>query len=518
MDNKIKLRDFHQAKWDEPIIFELSSKGQRGILLPKLPVELDYDIENIVPDEILRKNKPNLPELSQPQVLRHFLRLSQETLGQDINIDIGLGTCTMKYSPKINEQFVRNQYFTELHPYQKDSTTQGVLEIIYKTEQLLKSISGMDAFSFQPAGGAQAIYSNASILRKYHEDRGEGHLRTEIITTTFSHPVNAASPHTKGFKVITLMPDPVTGYPSVESLKSVVSDRTAGLFITNPEDTGIFNPHIKEMVDIVHAHGGLCIGDIADANGLFGISRAIESDYDMCHYNLHKAFSSPHGSMGPGCGAQGVKSFLEKYLPVPRVVFDENEYKLDYNKPDSIGKVRKFYGVIAAVLRTYSWLMSIGEDGLREVSQLSILNNNYLMKKMLSEVKGLSAPYSEGEYRMEQVRYSWEKLKDDTGLGTDEIERRTMDYGLQEYYQSHPPYLVPEPFTPEPNETYSKDEIDEYAEIIRKVSEEAYDNPELVRTAPHNSTISLIKQPPITDPNKLIVTWRAYKKKKNSIR
>jgi len=517
MDSKTKLRNFHQAKWDEPIIFELSTKGQRGILLPDLPDELECKIDEIIPKEIFRQVKPNLPELSQPQVLRHFLRLSQETLGQDINIDIGLGTCTMKYSPKINEQFVRNQKFTELHPYQDDFTTQGILEIIYKTEQLLKAISGMDAFSFQPAGGAQAIYSNASILMKYHEDRGEGDSRTEIITTTFSHPVNAASPHTKGYNVITLMPDPVTGYPSVDALKAVVSEKTAGFFITNPEDTGIFNPHIKEMVDIVHDHGGLCIGDIADANGLFGISRAIDSDYDMCHYNLHKAFSSPHGSMGPGCGAQGVKSFLEKYLPVPRVVFDGEMYHLDYDKTESIGKIRKFYGVIAAVVRTYSWLMSIGEDGLREVSQLSILNNNYLMKKMLSEVKGLSAPYSEGEFRMEQVRYSWAKLKVDTGLGTDDIERRTMDYGLQEYYQSHPPYLVPEPFTPEPNETYSKDEIDEYAAIIKKVSEEAYENPELVKSSPHNSTISYIKQPPITDPSKLIVTWRAFKKTKENI-
>lgn len=514
MDREVKLRNFHQAKWDEPIIFELSTKGQRGILMPSLPPDLQYSLDDLVPPNMKRTKKPNLPELSQPQVLRHFLRLSQETLGQDINIDIGLGTCTMKYSPKINEQFVRNEKFSELHPYQDEDTTQGILEIIYKTEQLLKAISGMDAFTFQPAGGAQAIYSNASILKRYHEDKGEGDKRTEIITTTFSHPVNAASPHTKGYKVITLMPDPVTGYPSVEALKAVVSDKTAGLFLTNPEDTGIFNPHIKEMVDIVHQHGGLCIGDIADANGLFGISRAIDSDYDMCHYNLHKAFSSPHGSMGPGCGAQGVKSFLEKYLPAPRVSYDGERYYLDYDNPDSIGKIRKFYGVIAAVLRTYSWLMSIGEDGLREVSQLSILNNNYLMDKMLKEVKGLSAPYSEGMYRMEQVRYSWAKLKEDTGLGTDDIERRTLDFGLQEYYQSHPPYLVPEPFTPEPNETYSKDEIDEYAAIIKKVSEEAYENPDIIKTAPHNSTISIMDKPPITNPNKLIVTWRVYLKNK----
>lgn len=514
MSKNIKLRNFHEAKWDEPIIFNLSTPGQRGILLPRLEKELDIDLDNIIPANMKRKNKPLLPELSQPQVLRHFLRLSQETMGQDINIDIGLGTCTMKYSPKINEQFVRNQKFSELHPYESNENIQGILEIMYKMEEFLKNISGMDAFSFQPAGGAQAVFSNASILKAYHSDRGEGDKRDEIITTTFSHPVNAASPHTKGYKVITLMPDNDTGYPSVEALKAVLSDRTAGLFITNPEDTGIFNPNIKKMTDLVHEAGGLCIGDIADANGLFGIVRASEQGYDMCHYNLHKAFSSPHGSMGPGCGAQGVKAFLEKYLPSPVIKYDGECYSMDYDRPSSIGKVRKFYGVAAAVLRAYSWIMSIGEDGLREVSELSILNNNYLMKKVLSEVKGISAPYSEGDFRMEQVRYSWGKLKDDTGIGTDEIERRMTDFGVQEYYQSHPPYLVREPFTPEPNETFSKDEIDEYAEILKRVSQEAYESPEIVKTAPHNAPISLIKQSAITDPEKLIVTWRVYKRNK----
>lgn len=514
MSKNIKLRNFHEAKWDEPIIFELSTPGQRGILLPRLETELDTDVDTIIPSNLIRKSRPLLPELSQPQVLRHFLRLSQETMGQDINIDIGLGTCTMKYSPKINEMFVRNHKFSELHPYESKENIQGILEIMYKMEKFLKNISGMDAFTFQPAGGAQAIFSNASILKAYHTDRGDGDKRNEIITTTFSHPVNAASPHTKGYKVITIMPDNDTGYPSIDSLRAVISDRTAGLFITNPEDTGIFNPNIKEMTDLVHEVGGLCIGDIADANGLFGICRASEQGYDMCHYNLHKAFSSPHGSMGPGCGAQGVKAFLEKYLPSPVVKFDGECYCLDYDRPSSIGKVRKFYGVTATVLRAYAWIMSIGEDGLREVSELSILNNNYLMNKVLKEVKGISAPYSQGNFRMEQVRYSWGKLKDDTGIGTDEIERRMTDYGVQEYYQSHPPYLVREPFTPEPNETFSKDEIDEYAEILKKVAQEAYESPEIVKTAPHNAPISIVEQPPIKDPEKLIVTWRVYKRNK----
>ncbi len=452
--------------------------------------------------------------MAQPQVLRHFLRLSQETLGQEFNIDIGLGTCTMKYTPKINEQFVRNTKFASLHPLQDEDTVQGILEIIYKMEGILKEISGLDAFTFQPGGGAQAVYSNASVLKAYHEDRGEGEQRDEIITTVLSHPVNAAAPHTKGYKIITLSPEGGTGYPSVEQLKAVVSERTAGLFVTNPEDTGIFNPHIKEMVDIVHEAGGLCIADIADANGLFGISRAGEVGYDMCHYNLHKSFSSPHGSMGPACGAQGVKEFLRKYLPKPRVELDGEKYYFDNDRESSVGKIREFYGVIAVVLRAYSWVMSIGGEGIKQVSELSILNNNYLMKRLLEEAKGISAPWSDGEFRMEQVRFSFEKLKEDTGVGTADLNRRVVDYGLQTYYESHPPLLIKEPFTPEPNETYSKKEIDEFADIFIKMTEEAYENPELVISAPHNSTISKVDFDPNLKPEDLIVTWRVYKEKK----
>ncbi len=517
MQKEIKLRNFHEAKWDEPIVCELSVPGQRGILIPPAEKGIQNeigDIEKVIPASLKRKKAPNLPEIAQPQVLRHYLRLSQETMGQEIVADIGLGTCTMKYSPKINEQFVRNSKFADLHPLQDDETTQGILEIIYKAEQCLKAISGMDAFSFQPGGGGQAVFSNASVLKAYHTARGEGEQRNEIITTILSHPVNAASPATKGFKVITLMPDPKTGCPSVEALKSVVSEHTAGLFITNPEDTGIFNSQIKEMVDIVHSVGGLCIADQADYNGLFGICRARDAGFDMCHFNLHKSFSSPHGCMGPCCGAQGVKEELAQYLPKPRVKFDGEKYYWDYDGKTSIGKVRKFYGVVATVLRAYAWIMAMGAEGLREVADTAIINNNYLMKKMLTNVKGISAPWQEGEFRMEQVRYSWEKCKEDTGVGTEDIERRAGDYGLQSYFLSHHPWLIAEPMTPEPTEAYSKADLDEYAAIFEKISEEAYSDPELVKNAPYKTAISKVSHPGIDDPNDLIVSWRVYKKKK----
>ena len=252
-----KLRNFHEAKWDEPVIFEQSVPGSRSILFPDVSqkaMPVTGDVSDLIPDHLKRQKSPALPEMAQPQVLRHYLRLSQETIGQDINIDIGLGTCTMKYSPKINEQFVRSSKFTEMHPYQDDDTAQGILKIIYDFEQIMKEISGLDAVSFQAGGGGQGIYANAAVLKKYFEDKGEADQRTQIITTILSHPLDSAAPATKGFEVISLYPDE-NGYPSLENLKAVVSEKTAGIFITNPEDTGVFNPIIREFVDVVHEAG-----------------------------------------------------------------------------------------------------------------------------------------------------------------------------------------------------------------------------------------------------------------------
>ena len=273
--SELKRRNFHEAQWDESLIFEQSVPGSRSILFPDVSDEAGVDAKSLIPANLTRREKPEMPELAQPQVLRHYLRLSQETIGQDFDVDIGLGTCTMKYSPKINEQFVRSPKFAEMHPYQDDETAQGVLKLIYDFEQIMKEISGLDAVSFQAGGGGQGIYANAAVLKKYWRDRGEENKRTQIITTILSHPIDSAAPATKGFEVISLYPE-ANGYPSVEALKAVVSEKTAGIFITNPEDTGVFNPIIREFVDIVHEAGGLCVCDMADYNGLFGIVRAKE--------------------------------------------------------------------------------------------------------------------------------------------------------------------------------------------------------------------------------------------------
>jgi glycine dehydrogenase subunit 2 len=317
-----------------------------------------------------------------------------------------------------------------------------------------------------------------------------------------------------GFKVITLYPNE-DGYPDIEALVAAISDRTAGLLITNPEDTGIYNPKIAEFTRLVHAAGGLCSYDQANANGILGITRAREAGFDLCHFNLHKTFSTPHGCGGPAVGATGVTKELIPFLPVPLVDFDGEKYYLNYDIPNSIGKIRPFYGVAPAVLKAYAWVMALGAEGLREVAETAVLNNNYLLRKILS-IRGASAPYAEGKRRIEQVRYSWEKLYEETGVHSDELGIRAADFGVH-YWTSHHPYVVPEPCTLEPTESYSKEELDEYAAIIENVANEAYANPELVKNAPYNSTVHTIDHSPLDDPQQWCITWRAYKRKAQKI-
>jgi glycine dehydrogenase subunit 2 len=296
-------------------------------------------------------------------------------------------------------------------------------------------------------------------------------------------------------------------------LKASLSERTAAIMITNPEDTGIYNPRIEEYVKAAHKVGALCSYDQANANGMLGIARAKEAGFDLCHFNVHKTFSTPHGCMGPAMGAQGVVAKLAKFQPVPKVAFDGKKYYLDYNQPESIGKVRAFFGNASIVVKAYAWIMQHGHDGLREVAECSVLNNNYMEKK-IREIPGVVVWYAEGKRRLEQVRYCWTKLKEETGVGTDDVMRRMADFGLQHYWTSHHPWVVPEPFTLEPCESYSKDDIDEYVAVLRQCSKEAYENPEYIKNAPYNLPVHKVPEPEIDEPEKIAVTWRQYLKKK----
>lgn len=509
------LRDFHEAKWDEPIIYEMSVPGERGILPPAAAESVKEevgDVNALIPEGLRRKTAPDLPEVGQMRVNRHYMRLSQEVMGVDVSIDLGEGTCTMKYSPKIQEHTVSwNSKMTDLHPMQDESTMQGTLEIYYETERYLKSISGMDRFCFQPGGGAHGAFTNASIIRKYFRDKGED--RDEIITTIFSHPCDAGSPATVGFKVVDLMNDPVEGYPTLDAFKAALSEKTAAIFITNPEDTGIFNPNIKDYVDAAHAVGALAVYDQANVNGIMGITRAREAGFDLIHYNLHKTFSSPHGGMGPGCGAIGIREELADYLPVPRVVKNEDgSFSLDWKgEGHTIGQVRAFMGNAQVVTRAYMWLRSLGPEGVREAAMCAVLNNQYMIKQ-IEKIKGVTMYYAEGKRRIEQCRYSWEQLEKDTGLGTEDVLRRMVDYGCEHYWESHHPHIVPEPFTLEPTDSFSKDDLDQFIAVMKKVAEECYENPEIVRTAPHNAPCHGIKNYYESDPSKVICSWKQYKK------
>lgn len=512
------LRPFHQASWNEPILLELSNPGERGIIPPPVEAELRVagsgDPLEGIPEGLQRSAAPALPELSQPRILRHYLRLSQETMGNDTDIHLGLGTCTMKYSPKVNEELIRSPKVADLHPLQDDETVQGMLEVFYRFERMLCAVSGLSRFTLQPAGGSQGVYANARMIRAYHAARGDGE-RDEIITTIFSHPCDGAGPATAGYKVITVYAGE-KGYPEPDAIRRAVSERTAGLMITNPEDTGLFNPYIDEIVDIVHDAGGLCHYDQANANGILGITRAGDAGFDLCQFNLHKTFSSPHCSMGMPVGACGVTADLAPFLPTPTVEYDGTRYSLDYDRPQSVGKIRSFMGVPATVVRSFAWVLSLGAEGLREVAETAVLNNNYLASRLAS-VPGVEVSFADTNpaRRLEQIRYSLARLQEETGIGTLDVARRTADFGVASYFPSHEPWVVAEPMTLEPSESYSRADLDEYAEIIGEIAREAYEDPEAIRSSPQRSTVHQLDLAPHDDPEQWALTWRAYQRKRS---
>jgi len=506
-------RRFHQAQWDEPIVFELHRSGERGIAVP--PVEPGVreavgDVVAALPAALRRPAPPQLPEIGQMRVLKHYLRLSQETLGSDVNVDIGQGTCTIKYSPKVNDQLIEVPQLRELHPHQSEASVQGALEITWRLEQLMAEISGMHAVTFQSPGGSAGIWTNIAMIRAYHASRGEGEQRDEVITTIFSHPSNAAAAKEAGYKVITIYPD-ADGYPDLAAMKAALSDRTAAIMVTNPEDTGIYNPAIKEWVDAAHAVGALASYDQANASGILGITRARDAGFDVCQFNLHKTFSAPHGCGGPAAAANAVSEALAPFLPGPRIVRAGDGYTVHGPGPSSIGHVAPGFGVVLHVVRAYAWIMALGAEGLRTASEIAVLNNNYLLHEV-TRIPGASAPYATGRRRIEQVRYSWQELFEETGITSEEIGVRMSDFGFH-YWTSHHPYVVPQPFTLEPTECYSKAEIDEYVAALAEVARECREEPDVVRTAPHNQTVHHTHHDDLDDPARWAITWRAYRRK-----
>jgi glycine dehydrogenase subunit 2 len=509
-----ELRRYHAAVWDEPLVMELTREGRRGLLVPQAEQEVRErvgDAASLMPAAMRRGERPALPELSEPDVLRHYLHLAQETLGM-MGISL-FGTCTMKYNPRLGEAFAARPELAEVHPHQDEDTLQGVLRLVHEFDEILRGLSGMDQFVFQAGGGAHAAYTFACIARAYHAERGELGRRDEVITTIQAHPCNSATAAAAGFKVVTLMLEE-NGYPSIDALRAAVSDRTAALMVNNPDDMGIYNPEIDRWVEIVHEAGGLCFYDHANFNGVMSKIRARDLGFDACMYMLHKTFGVPKGGGGPAVGAFGCTDELARFLPRPVVVRDGDRYRLDDDRPASIGKVREFWGNIHQVVKAWTWARAMGADGIREASDLSVLANNYMERRLL-QIRGLTRSNPQIDaYRMEMTRYSLGKVQEDTGVTVVDIQNRMADYGIDAPWLSHEPWIVPEPITPEAGEMWSKEDLDYWIDVLEQVVNEAYDDPELVRSAPHNQVVHKLADQALDDPDVWATTWRAYLRKR----
>jgi glycine dehydrogenase subunit 2 len=501
-----------QASWNEPVIFTLGREGRRGHIPPEAEEEIRRVVGNskaLVPESMRRIGKVGLPELSEVEVMRHFLRLSQMNYGVDSGL-YPLGSCTMKYDPKINDLLANLPGLGMLNPYQDESTAQGILEILYKIERWLAEITGTYEVCLQPAAGAHGELLGTLLMRAYHKLNGDSEKRSEIIIPDSAHGTNPASASMAGFNVV-VVPSDDDGCVSLGALKAAASERTAGLMLTNPNTLGIFERNIDEIARIIHEAGGLLYYDGANLNPLLCKVRPGDMGFDIVHINIHKTFATPHGGGGPGAGPVGVCEELAKFLPVPRVDFDGERYSLDYDTPHSVGKIRGFYGNVAVLLRAYGYILSLGYEGLREVAEVSVLNANYLMKK-LREAKGLALPYDSEKPRKHECVFSAKPLKNETGVSALNVAKRLLDYGLHAptiYF----PLIVDEALMIEPTETFEKEELDRFVEAVRRICEEAYANPEVVLKAPHSTAVSRLDEVKASHPKTMAMSWRMHLKK-----
>jgi glycine dehydrogenase subunit 2 len=501
---------FRQAKWCEPIIFECGSRGRKGYSLPALDDEESCrNIRLYLPEKLKRKNDPDLPELSEVDVVKHFIRLSQMNFGVD-NGFYPLGSCTMKYNPKMNDAIASSDKVRWLHPYQPEETIQGMLEIAYKLAEWLAEITGMDKFSLQPAAGAHGEYAGALIIRAYHKFNGELEQRTEIIVPDSAHGTNPASAAMAGFNVVTV-PTDEDGCVNIDALKSAVSQKTAGLMLTNPNTLGIFEKNICEIAKIVHEAGGLLYYDGANMNAILGKARPGDMGFDIVHLNLHKTFSTPHGGGGPGAGPIGVKGNLKDFLPVPLIEYDGRKYYLNYNVPYTIGMVGGFHFKFDVIVRAFAYILSMGADGLERVAEMSVLNANYLASK-LAKIRGLEVPYGRNKFRKHEFVISCSQLKRERGVSARNIAKRILDYGFHAPTIYFPP-IVEEALMIEPTESASIEDMDRFAEVMASILNEAYEEPEKILRAPYNTSVGLIDEVKASHPKYLCLSWRMYKKK-----
>ncbi len=462
----------------EPLLFEISQPGRGTNYLPELDVP-----EAPLPEEHLREELP-LPDLSEIDVIRHFTRLSQLNFSIDTNF-YPLGSCTMKYNPKINEETARLAGFAWLHPYQDESTVQGALRLMYELQELLAEIAGLPAVTLQPAAGAHGELTGMLIIRAYHVHRGEGH-RNIVLVPDSAHGTNPATAAMCGYKVVTLKSD-ARGNIDPAAVHDALDDRIAGLMLTNPNTLGLFEEHILEVTEMVHEAGGLVYCDGANMNAMLGVAKPGELGCDVLHYNLHKTFSTPHGGGGPGAGATAVTAELDPFLPVPVVARDGDRYYFDFDRPHSIGRVRAFYGNFANMVRGYTYIRALGREGLEAVSRDAVLAGNYLRVRLQ---EAYELPYDRP--CMHEVVFSG-KRQAAQGVRTLDIAKRLADFGFHAptiYF----PLIVPEALMIEPTETESKQTLDAFVDAMLQIAREAVETPEVVTSAPHNTPVSRLDE------------------------
>jgi len=468
----------------EPLVFEKSATGRVCARLPLCDVP-ERPLPDLLPSEALREDLP-LPELSELDVVRHFTKLSQHNYAIDLGF-YPLGSCTMKYNPKVHEVIARLPGFSGIHPLQDPATVQGALALIYGVEQALAEIAGMSAATIQPAAGAHGELLSLMMIRAYHRQHGQEARRVVLIPDS-AHGTNPASAARCGFAVRSV-PTDGRGLTDLAALEGALGPSTAALMLTNPNTLGLFESDVVRICSMVHQAGGLVYCDGANMNAIVGVARPGDMGFDVMHFNLHKTFSTPHGGGGPGCGSIAVGDVLRPYLPVPRVVeMEPGRYSLDERRPLSVGRVHSFFGAFLVAVRAYAYLRTLGSDGLRRVAEHAVLNANYVRAR-LSEHFDIPHP----DTCMHEVVISASRQKARSGVRALDISKRLMDYGF------HPPtnyfpLIVPEALMIEPTETESKETLDAFCDAMIAIAREAETDPDLVRSAPHSTAVSRLDE------------------------
>ncbi|MFQ6069959.1 MAG: aminomethyl-transferring glycine dehydrogenase subunit GcvPB [Candidatus Aminicenantales bacterium] len=459
----------------EPLVFDISAPGKRAFSPPPLDVPENSEVLKGI---ALREDIEGFPQVSEVELVRHFTRLSQTNHCVDIGF-YPLGSCTMKYSPKVNEKVASMPEFVSLHPLMPPELVQGCLKVIKKTEELLAEITGMDAVSLQPSAGAQGELTGMMLIRAYHEEKGKP--RKFVLIPDSAHGTNPSSAHLCGYQVKEINSNE-NGTIDIEDLSREMTEEVAALMITNPNTLGIFEEDIKEAAEIVHAKGGFLYMDGANMNALTGICRPGDMDVDVIHLNLHKTFSTPHGGGGPGAGPVGVKKELEPFLPLPIIVKKEGHYLLDEERPRSIGRVRSFYGNFMVVVKALAYILSLGNKGLKEIAEIAVLNSRYIRKCLEKEF------YL--KYKTETLHecvFS-DKYQREYGVQNIDMAKRLIDFGLHPPTMSFP-LIVHGALMIEPTETESRRDLDMFIEAMKQIAREAVENPEILKSAPHQSYV-----------------------------